>query len=155
MSKFKKKTEVKQEIPTSSMPDVVFMLLFFFMVTTELRETSIEVKQGIPRATQLRKLMRKSLVANLYIGEPTKPALYGKEPKIQADDVFIEPKDIVRWVNEKKTELAENERDQLTVSLKVDKDAKRGLISDVEIELRKANARKLLYSTLQEKENEN
>lgn len=155
MSKFKKKTEVKQEIPTSSMPDVVFMLLFFFMVTTELRETSIEVKQQIPKATQLRKLMRKSLVANLYIGEPTKPALYGKEPKIQADDVFIEPKDIVRWVNEKKSELAENERDQLTVSLKVDKDSKRGLISDVEIELRKANARKLLYSTLQDEENNN
>jgi biopolymer transport protein ExbD len=154
MSKFKKKTQVKQEIPTSSMPDVVFMLLFFFMVTTELRETSIEVKQGIPRATQLRKLMRKSLVANLYIGEPTKPALYGKEPKIQADDVFIEPKDIIRWVNEKKSELPENEREQLTVSLKVDRDAKRGLISDVEIELRKANARKLLYSTLQEKEDD-
>jgi biopolymer transport protein ExbD len=152
MSKFKKKTQVKQEIPTSSMPDVVFMLLFFFMVTTELRETSIEVKQGIPRATQLRKLMRKSLVANLYIGEPTKPALYGKEPKIQADDVFIEPKDIIRWVNEKKSELPENEREQITVSLKVDRDAKRGLISDVEIELRKANARKLLYSTLQEKQ---
>jgi biopolymer transport protein ExbD len=155
MSKFKKKTQVKQEIPTSSMPDVVFMLLFFFMVTTELRETSIEVKQGIPRATQLRKLMRKSLVANLYIGEPTKPALYGKEPKIQADDVFIEAKDIIRWVNEKKSELPENEREQITVSLKVDKDAKRGLISDVEIELRKANARKLLYSTLQEKEENN
>jgi len=154
MSKFKKKTQVKQEIPTSSMPDVVFMLLFFFMVTTELRETSIEVKQGIPRATQLRKLMRKSLVANLYIGEPTKPALYGKEPKIQADDVFIEPKDVVRWVNEKKSELPENEREQLTVSLKVDRDAKRGLISDVEIELRKANARKLLYSTLQQKDDE-
>lgn len=155
MSKFKKKTQVKQEIPTSSMPDVVFMLLFFFMVTTELRETSIEVKQGIPRATQLRKLMRKSLVANLYIGEPTKPALYGKEPKIQADDVFIEAKDIIRWVNEKKSELPENEREQITVSLKVDRDAKRGLISDVEIELRKANARKLLYSTLQEKEENN
>jgi biopolymer transport protein ExbD len=155
MSKFRKKTKVKQDIPTSSMPDVVFMLLFFFMVTTELRETSIEVKQQIPKATQLRKLMRKTLVANLYIGEPNKPVLYGKEPKIQADDVFIEPKDIIRWVNEKKSELAENERDQLTVSLKVDKDAKRGIISDVEIELRKANARKLLYATLQDNEKDN
>ncbi len=48
MSKFKKKAEVKQEIPTSSMPDVVFMLLFFFMVTTEMRETTIHVKQVIP-----------------------------------------------------------------------------------------------------------
>ena len=117
MAKFKKKTQVKQDIPTSSMPDVVFMLLFFFMVTTEMRETTIEVKQQIPRATQLRKLLRKSLVANLYIGEPRKPALYGKEPKIQADDVFIEVKDIIRWVNEKKSELPENEREQITVCL--------------------------------------
>lgn len=150
MAKFKKKTQVKQDIPTSSMPDVVFMLLFFFMVTTEMRENTIEVKQQIPKATQLRKLMRKTLVANLYIGEPTKPAQYGKEPKIQADDVFIDTKDIIRWVNEKKSELEEVERDQLTVSLKVDQDAKRGLISDVETELRKANSRKLLYSTVED-----
>lgn len=150
MSKFKKKTQVKQNIPTSSMPDVVFMLLFFFMVTTELRQTSIEVKQNIPKATQLRKLQRKSLVTNLYIGEPIKKDQYGTEPKIQANDVFIEPKDIVLWVNREKDKLSEAERDQLTVSLKVDKEAKRGLIADVETELRKANSRKLLYTTLED-----
>ncbi|MBX2894644.1 MAG: biopolymer transporter ExbD [Cyclobacteriaceae bacterium] len=150
MAKFKKKTNVKQDIPTSSMPDVVFMLLFFFMVTTEMRKTSLEVKQQIPKATQLRKLMRKSLVANLYVGEPTKVQQYGKEPKIQADDLFIDTKDIIRWVNEQKAKLDEVERDQITVSLKVDKDAKRGLIADIETELRKANARKLLYSTLED-----
>jgi len=154
MSKFKKKTNVKQDIPTSSMPDVVFMLLFFFMVTTEMRKSTIEVKQVIPRATQLRKLMRKGLVANLYIGEPTKSVQFGKEPKIQADDVFIDTKDIIRWVNEQKSKLDEVERDQLTVALKVDKDAKRGIISDVETELRKANARKLLYSALEDNERE-
>ncbi len=152
MSKFKKKTEVKQDIPTASMPDVVFMLLFFFMVTTELRETAIDVQQRIPEATQLRKLMRKSLVTNLYIGEPRKTAQFGKEPKIQADDVFIEPKDIVLWVNRQKDLLAENERDQITVSLKVDNEAKRGIIADVESELRMANARKILYTTLMKKE---
>jgi biopolymer transport protein ExbD len=147
MSKFKKKAEVKQEIPTSSMPDVVFMLLFFFMVTTQLRKTSIEVKQQIPRAGQLRKLERKTLVTNLYIGEPTK-AVYGKEPKIQANDVFIDTNDIIRWVNEEKSKLAEFERDQLTISLKVDKETKRGIIADVETELRKGNARKILYTAL-------
>src|ERR1700704_1288888 len=99
MAKFKKKTQVKQDIPTSSMPDVVFMLLFFFMVTTELREQSIDVLQRIPEATQLRKLQRKSLVTNLYIGAPKKQEQYGSEPKIQVDDVFIEPKDILLWVN--------------------------------------------------------
>lgn len=152
MAKFKKKANVKQDIPTSSMPDVVFMLLFFFMVTTELREQSINVQQRVPEATQLRKLQRKSLVTNLYIGEPKKTEEFGKEAKIQADDVFIEPKDIILWVNREKDALAENERDQLTVSLKVDNEAKRGIIADVETELRKANARKLLYTTLQKKE---
>lgn len=151
MSKFKKKTQVKQDIPTSSMPDVVFMLLFFFMVTTEMRETTINVQQRIPEATQLRKLQRKSLVTNLFIGEPRKLEEFGKEPKIQAGDVFIEPKDIVLWVNREKDKLAENERDQLTVSLKVDGDAKRGIIADVETELRKANARKVLYTVLEKR----
>ncbi len=152
MAKFKKKAQVKQDIPTASMPDVVFMLLFFFMVTTELRVTAIEVQQRIPEATQLRKLMRKSLVMNLYIGEPRKTAQFGKEAKIQADDVFIEPKDIILWVSRQKDLLAENERDQLTVALKVDNEAKRGIIADVESELRKANARKILYTTLSKKE---
>lgn len=152
MSKFKKKTQVKQDIPTASMPDVVFMLLFFFMVTTELRETAIDVQQRIPEATQMRKLLRKTLVTNLYIGEPRKIEQFGKEPKIQADDVFIEPKDIILWVNRKKSELPENEQDQLTIALKVDNESKRGIIADVETQLRKANARKILYTTLEKKQ---
>jgi biopolymer transport protein ExbD len=152
MSKFKKKAAVKQEIPTSSMPDVVFMLLFFFMVTTVMRDSSINVKQVIPEATQLKKLARKSLVAYLYIGEPKKVEEWGKEPKIQANDVFIAPKDIIQWVNSEKSKLNEFERDQMTVSLKVDVDTKRGIIADVETELRRANARLLLYSTLQKRE---
>jgi len=134
------------------MPDVVFMLLFFFMVTTQLREKTIEVMQRIPEATQLRKLQRKSLVTNLFIGAPKKEAQYGKEPKIQAEDVFIEPKDIILWVNREKDKLAENERDQLTISLKVDIEAKRGIIADVETELRKANARKILYNSMERRE---
>lgn len=149
MSKFRKKTKVKQDIPTASMPDVVFMLLFFFMVTTELRKTAVDVMQRIPQATQLRKLQRKSLVTNLYIGEPKKSDQFGNEPKIQAEDVFIEANDIILWVNQQKDKLPENEREQLTVAMKVDSEAKRGIIADVETQLRKANARKILYSTLQ------
>jgi len=152
MSKFKKKAVVKQEIPTSSMPDVVFILLFFFMVTTEIREVTVEVQQRIPEASQMRKLARKSLVTNLFVGEPRKTEQFGKEAKIQANDVFIEPKDIVLWVSKEKDKLAENERDQLTVALKVDNEAKRGIIADVETELRKANSRNVLYTTVSKKE---
>ncbi|MBM3176482.1 MAG: biopolymer transporter ExbD [Bacteroidetes bacterium] len=151
MSKFKKKTNVKQEIPTSSMPDVVFMLLFFFMVTTELRKTSIDVMQRIPEATQLRKLQRKSLVVDLYIGEPKKRD-QGEDFKIQADDNFILPNEVLLWVSRKRDGLPEAERDLMTVSLKVDKETTRGIIADVETELRKANARRILYATMQQAE---
>jgi biopolymer transport protein ExbD len=150
LSKFKKKINTKQEIPTSSMPDVVFMLLFFFMVTTKMRDTSVKVEQRMPPATQLKKLEKKSLIAYLYIGKPKESNL-GNEAKIQVNDVFIEPKGIAHWVNESKGKLQEYERDAMTVSMKVDTEAKRGIIADVETELRKANARKILYSSVGKK----
>ena len=117
-----------------------------------MREVTINVKQRIPEATQLRKLERKSLVSYLYVGEPKKIDQWGSEPRIQANDVFIEPKDVILWVNQEKDKLDENERDLITIAMKVDEEAKRGLISDVELQLRKANARKLLYTTLQKTE---
>lgn len=148
MSKFKKSSNTSQEIPTAALPDIIFMLLFFFMVTTVLRETSIMVAQTLPKSTQLSKLERKSLVSYIYIGKPNKVELYGKEPKIQVNDVFIETDDIVRFVNQEKDKLSEVERDQITMSMKVDVDAKMGIVSDVQEELREANARKVLYSSL-------
>jgi biopolymer transport protein ExbD len=147
MGKFKKKSATSQEIPTSSLPDIIFMLLFFFMVTTVLRETTINVQQRIPGATELRKLQRKSLVSYLYIGKP-KVATFGTEPLIQANDVFISVDDIVLWVTQEKDKLSEVERDQITVAMKVDREVKMGLIGDVQMELRNANARKLMYTTI-------
>ncbi|MDH5598967.1 MAG: biopolymer transporter ExbD [Cyclobacteriaceae bacterium] len=151
MSKFRKKAKTKQDIPTSALPDIIFMLLFFFMVTTVLRETTINVRQRIPEANELTKLQKKSLVSHLYIGEP-KDEIWGKEPKIQANDAFIDTKDILLWVNQEKSKLKENEKEQITIDLKIDEDSKRGIISDVELQLRKANARKLLYTTRQKVE---
>lgn len=153
MSKFKKKSNASQEIPTSALPDIIFMLLFFFMVTTVLRETTINVKQIIPEATELRKLQRKSLVSYLYVGEPKNTSLYGDEPKVQANDVFIEVKDVVLWVTQEKEKLSEVERDQITVALKVDEEVKMGIISDVQLQLREGNALKVMYSVRQRLDN--
>ncbi|WKK73991.1 biopolymer transporter ExbD [Marivirga salinae] len=149
MSKFKKKTSASQEIPTSALPDIIFMLLFFFMVTTVLRETEIKVEQKIPKAEQMKKIERKSLVTYLYIGKPKQTEKFGGEAKIQANDVFIEPKDVLLWVAKEKDKLSEQERDKITIALKVDSEAKMGIISDVQQQLRKANARKLMYNTRQ------
>ena len=148
MAKFGKKSNTSQNIPTAALPDIIFMLLFFFMVTTVLRETDILVKQQLPRAVQLTKLERKSLVSYIYIGEPKQINLYGKEPKIQVNDVFVEVSDIVQFVNQEKDKLNEAERDQITMSMKVDVESKMGIVSDVQQELRDANARKVLYSSI-------
>jgi biopolymer transport protein ExbD len=148
MSKFKKSSKSSNDIPTAALPDIIFMLLFFFMVTTVLRETDIMVKQKLPKATQLTKIERKSLVSYVYMGEPKNTSLYGGEPKIQVNDVFIDKEDVIQFVNQEKDKLSEVERDQITMSMKVDVDVKMGIVSDVQQELRKANARKLLYSSL-------
>ncbi len=145
MAKFTKKSKTNQEIPTAALPDIIFMLLFFFMVTTVMRENTINVKQKMPDGTELRKLQRKSLVSYLYMGEPKNTVLYGDEPKIQTNDVFIEVKDITLWVSKEKDKLSENERDQITIAFKADEGVKMGLISDVQLKLRKANALKVMF----------
>ena len=149
MAKFRKKSNTSQDIPTAALPDIIFMLLFFFMVTTVLRETDILVKQQLPRAVQLTKLERKSLVSYIYVGEPKLIKLYGKEPKIQVNDVFVEIDEIILFVNQEKDKLNEAERDQITIAMKVDVESKMGIVSDVQQELREANARKILYSSIQ------
>jgi len=144
--KFKKKAKSNPDIPTAALPDIIFMLLFFFMVTTVMTEQEIMVKQRLPKATQLTKIERKSLVSYIYIGEPTNIEQFGTEPRIQTNDVFIDKEDVAQFVNTEKDKLDEVERDQITMSFKVDIDVKMGIITDVQEELRNANARKLLYS---------
>ncbi|MCC5921759.1 MAG: biopolymer transporter ExbD, partial [Cyclobacteriaceae bacterium] len=148
MGKFKKKTNTTQDIPTSALPDIIFMLLFFFMVTTVLRETEILVEQRIPNATELRKIERKSLVSYVYIGKPKKTEQYGTEPRIQVNDVLIEPSGIALFVQTEKDKLSEVERDKLTIAMKIDKEAKMGIVTDVQQELREINTRKIMYHTV-------
>lgn len=148
MSKFKKKNKVKENIPTSALPDIIFMLLFFFMVTTVLRENDMLVEQKIPQATQLQKLEKKTLISYLYIGKPKNTSLYGTEPRIQANDALITTGDIILWVNQEKDKLSEAERDMITISLKADKEVKMGPISDIQFELREVDARRVLYASV-------
>jgi biopolymer transport protein ExbD len=147
MAKFSKKTKTSENIPTSALPDIIFMLLFFFMVTTVLREQDILVEQKLPQATQLQKLQKKTLISYIYVGKPKNTALYGAEPRVQANDALLDSKAIVQWVNQERDLLAEADRGLITISMKADKDVKMGPISDVQTELREADARRVLYAS--------
>lgn len=150
MGKFKKKTASDSPgISTASLPDIVFMLLFFFMVTTVLREVTMLVENTKPSATEIKKLERKSLVTYIYVGKPKAEYIpqVGSEPRIQLEDAFARVKDVQQHVITAREEINEAERPLMTVSIKSDKDVEMGLITDIKQELRKANTLKINYST--------
>jgi biopolymer transport protein ExbD len=150
MAKFKKKLSGKTPaIPTASLPDIVFMLLFFFMVTTHIRNVGLKVRTNLPEANETQKLEKKSLISYIYIGPPTYTLAtsYGNSSRIQLNDAFAEISDIVDFIKKEKESRSNAEVAQLITSLKVDKKTKMGIVSDVEQELRKAEAYTISYST--------
>ncbi len=136
-------------ISTASLPDIVFMLLFFFMVTTVMREVSLKVKISPPEATEIKKLEKKSLVSYIYVGPPIKALVdvYGTEPRIQLNDTYATVKDLPEYIIAEREARDEKEVPFMTTSLKVDQDANMGIISDIKQELREMNALKINYST--------
>jgi biopolymer transport protein ExbD len=125
------------------------MLLFFFMVTTVMRETTIMVQQSLPQATEIQKLEKKSLVSYIYIGSPVErmQGTYGTKARIQLNDAFATVDDIPQYITAERTARDEKEVPFMTTSIKADQNTKMGIVTDVKQELRKANALKINYST--------
>jgi biopolymer transport protein ExbD len=150
MSKFRKKGKKGQPaVNTAALPDIVFMLLFFFMVTTVMRETSLKVINVTPKATEVDKLERKSLVAYIYVGKPIKSlqGAFGTAARIQLNDAFKTKEDIALFVEMERDARDEAERNMITWSLKVDQKTKMGIVTEVKQALREVNALKINYST--------
>ncbi len=150
MSKFRKNTKKEMgAISTASLPDIVFMLLFFFMVTTVMRETTLFVDVLTPKATEIKKMEKKSLVSYIYIGPPIKrlQSSYGTSARIQLNDAFATVEEIQAFIATERESRDEKEIPYMTASIKADETVKMGIITDVKQELRKANALKINYST--------
>lgn len=148
MARFRKDSGSKSvKINTASLPDIIFMLLFFFMVTTTMRETTLFVRTQLPPASEIQKLERKSLVSFIYIGPPLQSQVFGTEPRIQLNDAFASVSEIASFVSAEREARPEAERPLMTTSLKVDRDTKMGIVTDVKQELRLVNALKINYST--------
>ncbi len=145
MSKFKKKKKGMPGISTASLPDIVFMLLFFFMVTTVMRETELKIKKPeLPKATEVKKLERKSLVSYIYVGK-----VEGQNgDKIQLNDRIADVKDVKYFIFAERETHSEDEIPLLTTSIKADIKTNVGTITDIKEELRNVDALKINYSTL-------
>lgn len=158
MAKFRtKKGKGQQRINTASLPDIVFMLLFFFMVSTTMRETEVQVRVKIPEATEVKKLEKKSLVSHIYIGRPVShlQKLYGSEPLIQLNDKLVNEEgipyaDVQDFVLFEREKLDEIDKSRMTISLRIDQDIPMGKVDDVKQALRRAKALIINYSAKKE-----
>ncbi len=130
----KKRSNPKQEIPTASMPDIIFMLLLFFMVATTLREIDVYVKFKLPEAEAIEKIENKRLISYIWVGQ---------SGRIQLNDNIVQVEDIQDLMYKKRVELP-----NVIVSLRVDKGSDMGIINDIQQALRKADARRINYSSM-------
>jgi biopolymer transport protein ExbD len=148
MSKFKKRKKGIPAVNTAALPDIVFMLLFFFMVTTTMRETSLQIDTpALPSATEVKKLEHKSLVSTIYIGK-AKDEKYGVGyNKIQLNDKIASSDQVPAFIINARTKVSDAEVPFMTTSIKADKQSSVGTIIDIRLKLRDVNALKVSYST--------
>lgn len=143
---FQKKVTTKQDIPTASLPDIIFMLLIFFMVSTVLRETTVQVRTTLPQAEALTKIDQKRLVSYIYIGPRKLDGNRLGDTGVQIDDALVEDLVNVRTIMYRKLV----EQPKLIVSLKVDETSEMGIVLDVQQELREAGTLRINYSSRRE-----
>lgn len=130
----KKRASVKQQIPTASLPDIVFMLLLFFMVTTTLREVDVLVKFRLPEAKAIEKIENKRLISYIWVGN---------DGRIQLNDSITKLEEIQKIMYAKRVALP-----NVIVSLRIDKNSDMGIVTDIQQELRKASCLRINYSAM-------
>lgn len=149
MSMFRR---VSHEVPglnTSSLPDLIFSVLFFFMIVTHMRKVTLKVEYQVPQGKELTRLTKKSAVSYIYIGKPVKP-MKGKsknETCIQLNDKFATPSEIMDYIAAEKQRMSAEDQRLMTVSIKADKHTKMGVVTDVKQALRQAKALRINYSS--------
>lgn len=134
-------------ISTASLPDIVFMILMFFMVSTSMRQTDRMVKVTLPQASEIIKLERKDLASYIYVGTPLNQyqSKYGTDSRIQLNDSFRTIDEIRDFIAAERENLSEADRPFMTVSIKADEDTRMGIITDIKQELRRCSALKIMY----------
>ena len=143
MSMFKKRGHSVPGLNTASLPDLIFTVLFFFMIVTHMKENQMKVKFQEPQGTKLERLTKKSTVSHIYIGKPFKD---GQQDVVQVNDRIVDASEVEDFIAAERKRMAPEDVKKMTVSIKADRKANMGVITDVKQSLRRANALKILYS---------
>jgi biopolymer transport protein ExbD len=122
------------------MPDLIFTVLFFFMIVTHMRSDEVKVKLQVPQGKDVQKLANKASVLNIYIGQ------FKGEWAVQLNGDLISPDDIPARIEEIRGGMSAENADKLTVSLRADRHTPMGVITDVKQALQKSYALRINYS---------
>ena len=146
---FRRRNHEVPGLNTSSLPDLIFTVLFFFMIVTHMRQVTLKVKFQVPQGKELTRLTKKSAVSYIYIGTPVSSD--GKpyktpESRIQLNDKYATPEEVVDYITAEKKRMTAEDQQQMMVSIKADKHTKMGVVADVKQALRQAKALRINYS---------
>ena len=144
---WKKSSREMPEMNTSSLPDLIFTILFFFMIVTTMREVTLKVKFVVPAGTELEKLEKKSAVSFIYVGPPTDQlrAQFGSSTRIQLNDRYAEPSEVMDFIYQERQSMSDQTAQ--VVSIKADQKTQMGYITDIKEVLRRSLALKVNYSS--------
>ena len=125
----------------AAMPDLIFTVLFFFMIVTNMRTETQRLTLEVPEGKELTKATHKRAIVNLYIGTDEKG-----NTRIQIKDRIVSPEMVGRYIQDIYNKMSSEDRELFVVNIKADKNTPMGIISDVKQELRKAGALKIRYN---------
>lgn len=138
---------------TASLPDLIFTVLFFFMIVTHMRQVTLKVQYQVPAGTELTKLTKKSAVTYIYIGARSEEqGARSGDSFIQMNDKLVSVDEIQDYVIAERNTMSPEDASAMTVSIKADRMVPVGIITDVKQSLRKVNALRINYSAVSRSE---
>jgi biopolymer transport protein ExbD len=132
----------------AAMPDLIFTVLFFFMIVTHMRDVKPQVQYAVPQGTEVSKAVRKSSVVYVFIGKPVdaQGRVVSQQSRIQVNNRLVSVGEIGDAIAQERAQMSEDDRQHLVVSIRADRDTEMGLINDVKQALRRAGALNINYS---------
>lgn len=153
MRMFRRRSHQVPGLNTASLPDLIFTVLFFFMIVTHMQKVAIKVKYRVPQGTEITRLTKKTAVTYIYIGKPAEwlRTAAGHDTRVQINDKFVSMEDLTDDVAKEQARMSPEDRQQMTVSIKADRHTRMGIITDVKQALRMAKATRITYSAEERK----
>ncbi len=155
MSFYRQRSHDIPALNTASLPDLIFTILFFFMLVTQMRKITVKVKYRVPQGTELTRLTKKTTTSYIYVGKQMNDLgeVESDSTSIQLNDKIVQMAEIKNYLLKERQDMDAIDKKQMMVSIRGDKDTRMGIMIDIKQTLRESNVLNVNYiGTLKDKE---